>query len=169
MVRRYLTIKPIGYVYCTTNNLTGEKYIGQHKGEFTPNYMGRGIKIKEKLKEYKRSNFSVTLLQYAYTPEELDMLEIKYIKELNTIWPNGYNLQSGGRRKNWKIQSNQSEIVKQAWKDGKYNNRTYTDIEEKRYKCGNGWRGRKFSEEHKKKISESMKRYREQERRLKND
>lgn len=63
----------------------------------------------------------------------------------------------GGGRKNWKINSNQSEVVKQAWKDGKYNNRIYTDIEEKRIKSGNAWRGKHLAEKHKRNISESLK------------
>ena len=48
-----------GFIYITTNNLDGKKYIGQ-KSYSMPNwkrYLGSGIYLKRAIKKYGRENF----------------------------------------------------------------------------------------------------------------
>ena len=85
-----------GYIYITTNNINGKKYIGQHKGVFNPNYLGSGKLLKRAVKKYGKENFSVLVLQYANNLDELNELEIKYIAELKESGQANYNLAKGG-------------------------------------------------------------------------
>lgn len=46
-----------GYIYITTNNITGVKYIGQHKStEWDPNYIGSGTVLIQAIKKRALSN-----------------------------------------------------------------------------------------------------------------
>lgn len=92
-------------IYMFTNNLKkndlGEplKYIGQsididdryrsHKG------MYGSLLIYEDFEKFGFENFSFEILQECLK-EELNELEMKYIKEHDSFWPNGYNLTRGG-------------------------------------------------------------------------
>ena len=48
------------------------------------------------LKKYGIENFDIVQIDTAETPEELGHKEAFWIKELNTLHPNGYNLTTGG-------------------------------------------------------------------------
>ena len=85
-----------GYIYITTNNINGKKYIGQHKGTFNTNYLGSGKLLKRAVKKYGKDNFTVSLIQYANNSDELNELEIKYIAELKESGQANYNLAKGG-------------------------------------------------------------------------
>ena len=90
-------------VYLRTNKVTGMQYVGQ-----TENFEGREsdwncIKvlyanriINEDREKYGLENWASEILAVVGTREEAWELEQKYIKELNTRFPNGYNLAKGG-------------------------------------------------------------------------
>ena len=87
-----------GYIYKTTNLINKKIYIGQKKSnEFLGNlYLGSGKYLKSAIKHYGESNFNVELLAQADTQEQLNELEIFYIKEYNSINHSiGYNITSG--------------------------------------------------------------------------
>ena len=50
------------------------------------------------IRKYGPENFKVTLLCQCKTLEELNEKEIFYIKEYNSLTPNGYNLTTGGNK-----------------------------------------------------------------------
>lgn len=87
-----------GFIYITTNNINNKKYIGQRK--FSPrweSYLGSGIAFKKALEKYGRENFSREIITYADSKEELNELEIYYIKKHNAVEDtNYYNLIYGG-------------------------------------------------------------------------
>lgn len=85
-----------GYVYLTVNLINGKKYIGQHKGEFTKDYLGSGKLIKRAIKKYGKENFVVSILEYADSKEKLNELEIDYIARLKKSGEENYNLAKGG-------------------------------------------------------------------------
>lgn len=62
------------------------------------------------IRKYGSENFKVSLLCKCSTLEELNNMEIYYIKEYNSLSPNGYNLTTGGN-KNQK-QSEETKIKK---------------------------------------------------------
>ena len=88
-------------VYLITNKVNGKQYVGQtirsleerwkdHCRVRDENYFHRAIR------KYGPENFSLEIIDTAETDEELDEKEIFWIKELNTLFPNGYNLKEGG-------------------------------------------------------------------------
>ncbi len=86
-----------GIIYCYTNKINGKKYIGQtinpeqrkrnHKHEAlnykTDYYFHRAIR------KHGLENFEYKVLEENI--ENLSDREEYYIKEYNTLWPNGYN------------------------------------------------------------------------------
>lgn len=88
-------------VYLIENVVTGRKYVGKtinklkyrikkHCGKVSKQYITKSIR------KYKPINFTVTVLEVNLDNVELLKLEKYWIKELNTISPNGYNFTSGG-------------------------------------------------------------------------
>lgn len=92
----------IGTIYMATNLINGKqnvgqttrslkKRIGEHKrGNNTSSLLHKAIK-KYGIKNFKWVSFSCP-------EEELDWQETFLIKELNTLTPNGYNLETGGNK-----------------------------------------------------------------------
>ena len=101
-----------GDIYCITSP-SGEKYIGQAV-KFLKNgkkwgYLARWREhiidsrtknycriLNEAIIKYGKDNFTVELIKEC-SIYELNYYEKHYIKELNTMFPNGYNLTSGGK------------------------------------------------------------------------
>lgn len=105
-----IDIKPTyyyGYIYKTVDLTNGKIYIGQARfykrtdKEFVfnfkryLNYYGSGSIIRKISKKRKDTLFK-TVIALASDPEELNQLEIKYIKFFNSLVPNGYNISEGG-------------------------------------------------------------------------
>lgn len=89
-----------GFIYITTNKVNNKKYIGQKKidkeGKWKK-YLGSGIALKNAIIEYGEENFTREILAYAYSFEELNTLEIEYIKKYNAVNDRMfYNLVEGG-------------------------------------------------------------------------
>lgn len=86
----------IGYIYKTTNLINKRIYIGKkYKSEFDSTYYGSGTILQEAIKKYGKSNFSVELLQWAESDEEIDQLEKDYISEFRLNF-HLYNIAEGG-------------------------------------------------------------------------
>lgn len=91
------------YIYLITNLLNGKQYVGQHRipknGEDFNRYMGKEIAIVNAIRKYGKENFKKEIIEsiedndaHHYVSER----EIYWIKEKNTMYPNGYNLTPGG-------------------------------------------------------------------------
>lgn len=87
-----------GYIYITTNNVNGKRYIGQKKmNRNWKNYLGSGILLQKAFKKYGKENFSKVIIDFAYSKEELDEKEAQYIKFFDAVNSDDYyNLQNGG-------------------------------------------------------------------------
>ena len=91
------------WIYKITNKVTGKMYIGQtitdvHQ-RWNQHCMSSSVKknaITAAIKTYGREGFTFEVIDTANSLEELNQKEIDYIRELNTIAPNGYNLEQGG-------------------------------------------------------------------------
>jgi Putative endonuclease segE, GIY-YIG domain len=85
-----------GFIYITTNLTNGMKYVGKHS-RFDDTYLGSGLRLKEAIEELGEENFEREIIAFAYTAEQLNMLEKMYIDTLNAVNdPNFYNLAPGG-------------------------------------------------------------------------
>lgn len=128
-------------VYLRTNTVNEKQYVGQ-TSDFTrrnwdwntlSNHYAN-IFLAQERNEYGLENFKTEILAEVETQEEAWELEKKFIKELNTKYPNGYNLTDGGEGISG-----------------------YHFTEQARNKISQKAKGRKHSEETKKKMSESRK------------
>lgn len=88
-----------GFIYLTTNLINDKKYVGQRsysrKHEI---YLGSGALLLKAIKKHGKENFKREILEEAQTKEELDKLEIKWIRLFNAVEDdNFYNISYGGK------------------------------------------------------------------------
>lgn len=99
-----------GTIYIPTNLINGKQYVGQtirikrriweHKND------KRNLLFPNAIKKYGIENFKI--ISFSCPKEDLDWTETFLINELNTLAPNGYNLETGGHKN-----KHHSEITKQ--------------------------------------------------------
>ena len=161
-------------IYLRTNLINGKQYVGQtinfEKREYEWNnskkYSG-GI-IDKARDKYGVENFETKVLKECDTIEELDQLEMYYIKELNTKTPNGYNITDGGEGfKGLEFTEEHKRNISKAIKGREFTKEHRQHIsqakkgikvsEETKRKLSDVLKGRKFTKEHRKKISEGNK------------
>ena len=146
-----------GFIYMTTNKINNKKYIGQKKfdkeGKWKK-YLGSGVAFRNAVAEYGEENFTREILAYAYSFEELNLLEIEYIKKYNAVNDRMfYNLVEGGGTVTGLKLSKESRLKLSKRFSGKGNyfyGKRYFGKE-------NGFYGKHHSEESRLKISESQK------------
>lgn len=92
-----------GRIYKITNNINGKLYIGQTVYPLSYRYTnhlsdarnGRGYAMASAIRKYGQNNFKIELVEEC-DEDQLNDLEVKYIKQYNSVTPNGYNLTHGG-------------------------------------------------------------------------
>jgi len=89
-----------GFIYITTNNINGMKYIGKKKydkKETWKKYLGSGIYLNRAIKKYGKENFSKVIIEECKTESELNKKEKYWIKIYNAVNnDNFYNIAEGG-------------------------------------------------------------------------
>ena len=156
----------IGYIYLIIDLKNWKKYVGQHhyhiEGQLDTNYHGSGHIIKM-IYSKRPETLKEVYLKTCYSQTELDEWEKYFIFLYDTLWPNGYNLEEGGRggvpseetrRKMSEAQKGKhlSDETRKKLSESKKNM-----SEETRRKMGGAHKGKHLSEEHKKKIGEANK------------
>jgi len=94
--------KAYGFIYITTNLINGKKYIGQKmfasKSRNWKDYLGSGSYFLRAIKKCGKENFIRKIIAIAYSREELDMLEINFIRKYNAVNNKYYyNISQGGK------------------------------------------------------------------------
>ena len=85
------------YIYLTTNNLTGMKYIGKHYGELDDSYLGSGKLLKQDILKYGKENFIKSILYISQDDLENSEKEKQFIALYNAVSnPLFYNIHEGG-------------------------------------------------------------------------
>ena len=94
---------PYGLIYLTSRVEDGVvkcRYIGQHKltgGVIEDGYLGSGTLLRRAIAKYGRDCFAREVLQLCYSREELNLAEIKWIKQYDAAQSQDfYNLAYGG-------------------------------------------------------------------------
>ena len=125
-------------IYITTNLINGKKYIGIDKNN-NPDYIGSGKLLIKAIKKYGKENFKKKILESCNSIDELCEREKYWIKYFNaTKNKNFYNIAEGGLY-GGNLISGYNEIEFEKW----------------RRKLSLAGKGRKKSEEHKRKLSEN--------------
>jgi group I intron endonuclease len=100
-------------IYLVTNTVNGKRYVGQtvkplHKRWLDHIRKSRLIATRMALhsaiRKYGSDSFTIQEIAKGTSLEDLNRLEIEYIRSLKTLAPNGYNLSQGGRKKLTKYQ-----------------------------------------------------------------
>lgn len=90
----------MGTVYILRNKMNNKYYVGQTTQIFKERFRQHQTShshIGNALRKYGIANFEKILIK-DIPEEKLDDLECEYIKEYNSIFPNGYNWQDGGHK-----------------------------------------------------------------------
>ena len=149
-----------GYIYKTTNNITGKIYVGQKKSDkfLHEKYLGSGKILKSKIKHYGKENFSVEMIDTAESFDELNEKEIYWINKLNAIDSNiGYNISKGGNTP-YGIDAWNKGLTKEVDSRLSVSDATRLKHSESLKKAyAEGRRSYQFTDDVKKKMSESAK------------
>lgn len=158
------------FVYKTTNDLNGDYYYGVHSTyDMNDGYIGSGLRLKNAINKYGKSNFTRTIVQYFENRDDALIYEHKILTPDVLADPHCYNIAEGGYGGNTiagltseqykmfcdkakeshntkEYRDSMSEIKKQHWKRGDYQD------------C---WKNRNvvYSQEKRDKISEQKKLY----------
>ena len=98
-------------IYLVTNTINGKQYVGQTITKYSK--LGHGHAVRDAYKKYGRKHFTYETIVSGISCEMfLDYAEKFWIDKLNTVVPNGYNLETGGR---WgKIVNHKPNLGKKA-------------------------------------------------------
>lgn len=126
-------------IYKITNLVNGKVYVGQTtlpvdarwRAHCAKSSCKTGIQISYAIQKYGKDQFDFSIIETCSSIDELNTREMFWIKELNSISPAGYNLCEGGS-------------------NGKKH-------EDTKLRISAANKGRSFSEEHKKALSEARK------------
>jgi group I intron endonuclease len=146
----------MGYIYMLLDKRNGKKYIGKHNGSYK-DYWSGGIIPNNIANKYGKDVFErVILLEDLETNEILNEKEKYYIKLHNTI-ENGYNLTEGGDGGNdWMKYKTKEELKDIKLKKSKsLSGRTFSD--ETRKKMSNSAKNKVFTKEHRENIGKGVK------------
>ena len=168
-------------IYKIVNKINGMTYVGQTKYSLdyrvAQHIYDNSTYIQKALNKYGLQSFDTSIIDTADTKELLDEKERYWIKTLNCKAPNGYNLTDGGEGLTNPSQETRDKIAAKiksfgknpnfTFKGGKHSDSTKDKIRQSlkdtmsnpeiRAKLGSGFRGKKLSEETKRKISEANK------------
>lgn len=124
-----------GYIYEITNLVTNKSYVGQtiqRPGRYIRDHFTRALRgdcptraLYISIRRHGRDNFTWSVLVEASSQQELDDLEIKYVKKLNT-YNDGYNMQKGGTnryvgpRHTPQMKAAMSKRMRSLWADSAY-------------------------------------------------
>ena len=89
-------------IYQIEHTESGKKYIGQTTKNVNIRWndhcrpYSECVKLSNAIQKYGKDAFEFTVLEECETLDQLNEREVHWIKELNTLSPNGYNLHTGG-------------------------------------------------------------------------
>jgi len=135
-------------IYKTTNLINKKIYIGQHKcHSLDDGYLGSGVYLQAAIEKYGKINFKREVLFTYDNFEDMNKKETELVTEEFVACDSNYNLATGGSNGRY------SEETRAKISEAKKN-----ISEETRAKISAAQKGKKHSEESKRKMSEAFKR-----------
>lgn len=170
-------MKPIGFVYLTTNLVNGKVYVGQRhflkNKKANAEYLGSGgIHFQNAIKKYGRENFKRKILRLCFTSEELNYWEKYYsIKYNPNLDPKiGYNKFHGSVSDgdnpsfNKEVCERKSKVLKEYYKTHTHHAKGTKISDEHKYAISEHNRKREITDEMRENISNALKRFYQTER-----
>lgn len=154
-------------IYLITNKINGKQYVGQTIMPIMRRWYAHVCRaMNEKntdsplgcaIRKYGKENFEIVGIDKANNIDDLNNLEIKYISELNTLSPNGYNIRHGGS--NSRMAESSKELLRKSRLGKRASDESRRKMSESQKKRGYiPWnKGKHLPEEMRRKISESEK------------
>jgi len=151
-------------IYRIVNLVTGKSYIGKtsigYLNRFKKHLNNASKSINrylyDSMNKYGTEFFIIGILENCTSVEELNLKESYYIKKYNSLYPNGYNMTTGGDGGNtllkWSEDKKKELYKKQA--EARFGK---TRTEEQRKNMSLAQKGKIISQETKKLISEKLK------------
>jgi group I intron endonuclease len=158
----------MGIIYLIKNKINNKCYIGQtirtleKRWKEHSNSNSNGSVINNAILKYLPENFDVSVL-IETDNDKLDDLEVKFIKEYNSLYPNGYNIQTGGNlnKKHCNESREKMRLLKLGDKNHNFgkprDDETKKKISESKSGNKHHFYGKNLSQEHKLKLSKSHK------------
>jgi group I intron endonuclease len=118
-------------IYKITNATNGKMYVGQTTTTLGKRFnshvseANRGTStsaLHNAIRKYGRDKFSFELLEECQSHDDLDSAERRWIKELNCIAPNGYNIEAGGSNVRGPLSEETKAKLREAGRDRKTKN-----------------------------------------------
>lgn len=148
-----------GFIYITTNLVTGKQYVGQRKfrGKKDNEYLGSGTILNQSIQKHGKENFKREIICECSSKEELDIKETFYIQKFKTLWPIGYNLiEKGGGGDLLKNHPDRLEIIKKLKGKTSWNKGLTKETNISLQKVSLALKGKPKTLEHKLHISETQ-------------
>jgi hypothetical protein len=157
------------FIYKTVNTINGKFYLGMHStSNLEDGYLGSGSMLSKSIKKYGRENFTIEILEFCESREKLRLREYEVITQDVIDDPMCMNIRLGGyngigtygkklKKREYKpLSESHKASLRKAMKGiaGKYERTT-----EIREKAANTLKDQKQSEETKKKRSDSIKKF----------
>ena len=154
------------YIYLIRNKESGKCYVGQTTQQPDRRFKGhlsmakrvlegrsdRRMLIANAINKHGLDAFSRHILEICPTREKLGEAEDRWIKFYNSLAPNGYNLRAGGLHNNG---AGVSEETRQRMRESAIRRGSVPMSSETRRKMSESKRGRKFTPEHREKLSKA--------------
>lgn len=145
-------------IYKITNKISGKCYIGQtiqtlEQRWYKHIHDSRCPAIRDAIAKYGIDSFSIEVIDTAETIDDLNEKEIYWIKHFNSIVPNGYNLQTGG--KNCRCAESTKRKLSELNIGCNHPNYGKSRSFETRKKISEARKGMKFTDEHIQRLKES--------------
>lgn len=162
--------RPYGYVYLTTNKVSGKMYVGKKNGMFKPSYLGSGKILRLAVEKNGINSFSVKPIMWARSCSELNDFEVSAIAEYRGLHGREmlYNIANGGEGAEGNTHTPEARAKISAWR--KLNPFTQKDKDrisralkgkivsmETRKRLSEAGMGHSVSEEARRKMSEAKK------------
>ena len=122
----------------------------------------RKTAIREAILKHGKDAFDISILSECQSLEQMHDAEEYFIDYYNSVYPNGYNLESGGKKKKHHAETKRKMSI--AALGEKNHNFGKKASEESRKKLSLSLTGRIFSEEYRKKLGEAMRKRHERRR-----
>ena len=157
-------MKKYYYTYLILNKINGKGYIGAHgTNDYEDHYLGSGLLILKAIEKYGHENFIRIILKRKESFQEAHLLESLYIKQFDTLQPNGYNICSMGgfdSMKGKKFTEEHKRKIAESHIGIKPTEETRKKLKENHYDCSgqnNGMYGQTHTKEAREKISKANK------------